>query len=122
MTHFDVETDCNEDVVHIHDGNSTDDRKIGEDGYCGTLLPFALHSSNNTLLLHFVSDRSGHGRGFTFSVAFIGKCVVTQVARLCTVHICNEIMSAGRLAMYKITAYADIVLGHIRRHTQNNCQ
>ncbi|XP_023561215.1 cubilin [Octodon degus] len=57
------ETDCPNEFLQIHDGDSLADFPLGR--FCGNRAPQNLRSSDNALYLRFYSDYFRRGRGFT---------------------------------------------------------
>ena len=56
---------CNYDYVEVYDGLSTSGQLIGR--YCGNVVPDAIKTKTNHMLVVFVTDDSVNAEGFVAS-------------------------------------------------------
>ncbi|XP_075924104.1 neuropilin-2 isoform X1 [Petromyzon marinus] len=74
--HFDVEktSECRFDYVEVRDGRDTNAEVLGK--FCGNIPPSALVSSGPVLYIHFQSDYSTQGAGFSlrFEIQATDEC------------------------------------------------
>uniref|UniRef100_A0A672T432 Procollagen C-endopeptidase enhancer b n=1 Tax=Sinocyclocheilus grahami TaxID=75366 RepID=A0A672T432_SINGR len=77
---LELDTYCRYDYVALFNGGETDDsRRIGK--FCGDMVPDAIVTNGNELLVHFVSDLSVTAAGFLAHYQSIPR-----VSRTATVH------------------------------------
>ena len=67
FTSFDLEShsSCNYDHVTVYDGNSASETSFGE--LCGSNTPQPMTTTGNAATVHFESDGSITGNGFSFT-------------------------------------------------------
>ncbi|KAF4110807.1 procollagen C-endopeptidase enhancer b [Onychostoma macrolepis] len=82
---LELDTYCRYDYVALFNGGETDDsRRIGK--FCGDMVPDAVVTNGNELLVHFVSDLSVTASGFLAHYQSIPRGSRTATATLDTVH------------------------------------